>query len=314
MTTRILASTSARILSRPSSLLRTQSTRAMTVPTLLSVAELKKQLGGPIVLDGSWHMPAEKRDPIQEFKNEHLPGARYFDIESIKDKTSSFPHMMPTATQFAQQVGELGITNNDHIVVYDTAGFFSAPRVYWMFKAFGHDRVSVLNGGLKAWKAAGYPVESGDGKVQAKEYKVPKLDTDVIRYHDQILQLVRDENNKTTIIDARGSDRFSGQAPEPRAGLSSGHMPGAKNVSFKQLFDGKTGELYDNAQLASVFEKAGVDVSALKDEPVVLSCGSGVTASVLYFALERLGLKKLAVYDGSWTEYASLNQGPIVKD
>lgn len=143
---------------------------------------------------------------------------------------------------------------------------------------------------------------------------MPKLDTDVIRYHDQILQLVRDKDSKTTIIDARGADRFSGKAPEPRAGLSSGHMPGAKNVSFKQLFDDKTGEIHDNDQLASVFQKAGVDVSKLKDEPVVLSCGSGVTASVLYFALERLGLKKLAVYDGSWTEYASLNEGPIVKD
>ncbi|KAF9082311.1 hypothetical protein BGX29_003948 [Mortierella sp. GBA35] len=314
MTTRILASTSARILSRPSSFLRAQSTRAMAVPTLLSVSELKKQLGGPVVLDGSWHMPAEKRDPIQEFKNEHLPGARYFDIESIKDKTSSFPHMMPTATQFAQQVGELGITNSDHVVVYDTAGFFSAPRVYWMFKAFGHEKVSVLDGGLKAWKAAGYPVESGDAKVQAKEYKVPKLDADIIRYHDQILQLVRNKDSKTTIIDARSADRFNGKAPEPRAGLSSGHMPGAKNVSFKQLFDAKTGELHDNAQLTSVFEKAGVDVTKLKDEPVVLSCGSGVTASVLYFALERLGLQKLAVYDGSWTEYASLSEGPIVKD
>ncbi|KAG0346002.1 hypothetical protein BG004_002653 [Podila humilis] len=294
----------------------------MAVPTLLSCAELKNKLGSPVVLDGSWHMPAAKRDPFNEFrKNGHIPGARYFDIESIKDKSSDLPHMMPSATQFAEQVGQLGISNDDHVVVYDTVGFFSAPRVYWMFKAFGHNKVSVLDGGFKAWQNAGYPIEQGDDKIEPKEFKVPALDQNLIKDYKQILHIVKDpaSNNSTTIIDARPSARFTGAAPEPRAGLSSGHMPGAKNVPFMELFDQQTGELYNDAHLIEAFHRAGVNVEELKknenaSKEVVLSCGSGVSACVVYFALERLGLKHLAVFDGSWTEYASRPESVIVKD
>ncbi|KAF9183700.1 hypothetical protein BGZ51_003849 [Haplosporangium sp. Z 767] len=299
----------------------------MSVPTMLSVSELKSRLGGPVVLDGSWHMPATKRDPIAEFKEiGHIPGARYFDIESIKDKSSSLPHMMPSAEQFAAQVGELGISNDDHVVVYDTVGFFSAPRVYWMFKAFGHNKVSVLDGGFKAWKAAGYPIEHGEAKIEPKTFKTGGLDKNMIRYYDQILQIAKDQdgNQHITIIDARSSDRFSGAAPEPRVGLSSGHMPGAKNISFKELFDMESGKFHSNEQILKTFHDAGVDVEQLtaagssgqqgKDREVILSCGSGVSACVLYFALERLGVKNLAVYDGSWSEYASRPESIIVKD
>ncbi|KAF9208211.1 hypothetical protein BGZ59_010744 [Podila verticillata] len=293
----------------------------MAVPTLLTVAELKSKLGGPVVVDGSWHMPAAKRDPIKEFREDgHIPGARYFDIESIKDKSSTLPHMMPSAAQFAQQVGELGISNDDHVVVYDTAGFFSAPRVYWMFKAFGHNKVSVLDGGFKAWTSAGCPIEKGEAKIEPKVFNVPKLDEAMIRSYKQILHIVKDPSNtSTTIIDARPSARFTGAAPEPRAGLSSGHMPRAKNVPFMELFDQQTGELYSDAQLLAAFTRAGVNVDELKksesaSKEVVLSCGSGVSACVVYFALERLGLKHLAIFDGSWTEYASRPESIIVKD
>ncbi|KAF9570154.1 hypothetical protein EC968_002133 [Mortierella alpina] len=292
----------------------------MSVPTLLSVADLQSKLGGPVVVDGSWHMPAANRDPYKEFKeNGHIPGARYFDIESIKDKSSSLPHMMPSAEQFAEQVGELGISNDDHVVVYDTVGFFSAPRVYWMFKAFGHKKVSVLDGGFKAWTAAGCPIEKGEANIKAKNYELPKLDHNLIRYYDQVLQIVQDKDNKITVIDARPAARFTGASPEPRAGLSSGHMPGAKNVPFMELFDMQTGELYGNEHLLAAFTRAGVDIKQLQEtsgpgKEVILSCGSGVSASVLYFALERLGLKHLAVFDGSWTEYASRPESPIVKD
>ncbi|KAG0096876.1 hypothetical protein BGZ93_003825 [Podila epicladia] len=278
----------------------------MAVPTLLTVTELKSKLGGPVVVDGSWHMPAAKRDPIKEFRDEgHIPGARYFDIESIKDKTSSLPHMMPSAAQFAQQVGELGISNDDHVVVYDTA--------------FGHNKVSVLDGGFKAWKSAGYPIEKGDAKIEPRVFQVPNLDETKIRDYKQILHIVKDSNTSTTIIDARPSARFTGAAPEPRAGLSSGHMPGAKNVTFMELFDQQTGELYNDDQLLAAFTRAGVNVDELKksesaSKDVVLSCGSGVSACVVYFALERLGLKHLAVFDGSWTEYASRPESIIVKD
>ncbi|KAF9422656.1 hypothetical protein BGZ94_008510 [Podila epigama] len=292
----------------------------MAVPTLLSYAELKSKLGGPVVLDGSWHMPAAGRDPIKEFReNGHIPGARYFDIESIKDKTSSLPHMMPSAEQFAAQVGELGISNDDHVVVYDTVGFFSAPRVYWMFKAFGHNKVSVLDGGFKAWKNAGYPIETGDAKIEPKTFKVPKLDENLIREYKQILHIVKDPETTTTIIDARPNARFTGAAPEPRVGLSSGHMPRAKNVPFLELFDQQTGELYSDEQLLAAFTRAGVNVEELRKtqsakNDVVLSCGSGVSACVVYFALERLGLKHMAIFDGSWTEYASRPESIIVKD
>ncbi|KAG0266144.1 threonyl-tRNA synthetase [Mortierella polycephala] len=299
----------------------------MSVPTMLSVSELKSKLGDTVVLDGSWHMPAMKRDPIAEFKEiGHIPGARYFDIESIKDKSSSLPHMMPSAEQFAAQVGELGISNDDHVVVYDTIGFFSAPRVYWMFKAFGHNKVSVLDGGFKAWKAAGYPIEYGEANIEPKTFKTGNLNKSLIRNYDQILQIAKDQdgNQHITIVDARSNDRFSGAAPEPRKGLSSGHMPGAKNVSFKELFDSESGKLHSNEQIRKTFHDAGVDVNQLttsgssgqpgKDREVIMSCGSGVSACVLYFALERLGVKNLAVYDGSWSEYASRPESIIVKD
>ncbi|KAF8960001.1 hypothetical protein BGZ46_001648 [Entomortierella lignicola] len=292
----------------------------MTVPLLLSVSELKSQLGGPVVVDGSWHMPASGRDPNKEFKeNGHIPGARYFDIESIKDKSSNLPHMMPTASQFAEQVGELGISKDDHVVVYDTVGFNSAPRVYWMLKAFGHEKVSVLNGGFKAWTSAGYLVEKGEANITPKKYETATLNLDRIKFYDQVLKIVKENDSKITIIDARPSARFSGAAPEPRAGLSSGHMPGAKNVPFLELSDMQTGELYNDQQLLEAFTRAGVNVDQLKDtavkgKEVILSCGSGVTASALYFALEKLGVKHLAVFDGSWTEYASRSESPIVKD
>ncbi|KAF9434949.1 hypothetical protein BGZ76_007145 [Entomortierella beljakovae] len=292
----------------------------MSVPLLLSVKDLKSQLGGPVVVDGSWHMPAAGRDPYKEFKeNGHIPGARYFDIESIKDKSNPLPHMMPTADQFAQQVGELGISNNDHVVVYDTVGFNSAPRVYWMLKAFGHEKVSVLNGGFKAWTSAGFPVEKGEAEITPKKYDVPTLNLNRIKYYDQVLKIVKDENSKITIIDARPAARFTGAAPEPRQGLSSGHMPRARNVPFLELSDMQTGELYNDQQLRAAFTRAGVNIQQLIDttEPgkeVILSCGSGVTASALYFALEKLGVKNLAVFDGSWSEYASRPESPIVKD
>ncbi|ORZ26687.1 rhodanese family protein [Lobosporangium transversale] len=291
-----------------------------SVPLLLSVNELKNQLGGPVVVDGSWHMPAAGRDPYKEFKeNGHIPGARYFDIESIKDKTNQLPHMMPTATQFAEQVGELGITNDDHVVIYDTVGFSSAGRVYWMLKAFGHEKVSILNGGFKAWTAAGYPIEKGEANITPKNYAVPTLNKNRIKYYDQVLEIVKSNNDKITIIDARPAARFTGAAPEPRTGLSSGHMPGAKNVPFMELSDLETGELYNNEHLLAAFKRAGVNVQQLKDtavegKEIILTCGSGVTASALYFALEKLGVNHLAVFDGSWTEYASRPESIIVKD
>ncbi|KAF9971621.1 hypothetical protein BGZ73_005413 [Actinomortierella ambigua] len=292
-----------------------------SVPPLVSCQYLKDRLDKTIVLDGSSHMPNSGRDARKEFReNGHLPGARYFDVDTIKDPTNPLPHMMPSAEQFASQVGELGISNNDHVVVYDTVGFFSAPRVYWMFKAFGHKNVSVLDGGFKAWTAAGLPIVKGEqSKIEPKEYKVHPLNKDMIRDYQQILAIVNNENSPVTVIDARPSPRFTGRAPEPRVGLSSGHMPRSKNVPFVELFDMETGMLHTPEQLEAAYKRAGVDVETLKkhespEKNVVLSCGSGLTACVLYFSLEQLGLKNLAVYDGSWTEYASHPESPIIKD
>lgn len=249
------------------------------------------------VIDGSWYLPQQGRDAIAEFMAGRIPGAVYFDLDGHSDKSSDLPHMMPSAEVFAAAVSGLGISNADHIVVYDGLGFMSAPRIWWMFKAFGHEKVSVLNGGMPAWNRAGGPIEHQQTDVTTTSYQA-RLNEKYIASRDAILTFV--ENSDRQIVDARGADRFSGRAPEPREGLKSGHMPGAKNLPFQKLV-GESGLFRSGIELQQAFEGAGIDLSG----PIVTTCGSGVTAAILTLGLEELGHDDNKLYDGSWAEWGS---------
>ncbi|RKP08317.1 rhodanese domain-containing protein [Thamnocephalis sphaerospora] len=264
-----------------------------------------------VVLDSTWHLPTTGRNAAAEYLEAHIPGARRFDIDAVADQTTSLPHMLPTPDAFA--ASELGIGNADRVIVYDNSDVRSAYRAYWMFKVFGHDRVSVLNGGLGAWRHTGLLLESGaPAPVEPKTFTAQLPSEQVVNY-DQVqenIERAEDDAGRRQILDARGAPRFSGALPEMRPGLSSGHMPGAINVPYSQVFVPETGEMRSSAELRELFEKRGVRL----DHPIITSCGSGVTACVLYAALQHAGATApIAVYDGSWTEYASRPTSRIVK-
>jgi thiosulfate/3-mercaptopyruvate sulfurtransferase len=247
------------------------------------------------IVDGSWYLPAQHRDARGEYLAGHIPGAVFFDIDDIADKTSGLPHMLPDEGSFAAAAGALGISEADTIVVYDGAGLFSAPRVWWTFRAFGAGDVRILDGGLPAWRAAGYPLEAGEPRVAAAAFKArppAAAVADLAGVQDAL------RSGSATIVDARPAARFAGEAPEPRPGLRSGHMPGAKNLPFDRLVDA-AGRLRPPDDLRRLFEEAGVDLAT----PVATSCGSGVTAAVLALALATLGKTDVALYDGSWAEW-----------
>jgi len=259
------------------------------------------------VVDASWYLPSEQRYPLAEFENGHIPGAVFFDIDTICDRDSAFPHMLPNTPMFEAAIGELGISNDDEVVVYDGSGIFSAPRVWWMLRIFGHDKVRVLNGGLPAWIAAGGEMANlhQDGRLEyaAQNFRSsfrPHLVTDIAT----VWQSLKDSTIQ--VIDARAAPRFSGEQPEPRPGVRCGHMPGSINLPFKSLLDNK-GRMLSARSLKSRFETAGVDFS----KPLVTSCGSGVTACVLALGLYCLGHENVTVYDGSWSEWGSCEEYPV---
>ncbi|KAK9719965.1 hypothetical protein K7432_004449 [Basidiobolus ranarum] len=264
-----------------------------------------------IVLDGSWHMPQTKRNPKQEYLNSHIKGARFFDIDGISDTSSKLPHMLPSSEVFAQSVGELGISENDKVIVYDTNGIFSAPRVYWTFKVFGHERVAVLDGGLPKWLQEERPVEGGQAATKPKLYNA-KFQPQLVRSMDQIIQNIKkaDGPDGELVIDARPKGRFSGVDPEPRAGLPSGHIPHSLSIPFADVVHQDTKVMKSPQELVKLFKDNGVDVN----RNIVTSCGSGVSAAVIYLALEIAGAKKLALYDGAWTEYASHPENKILPE
>lgn len=266
---------------------------------LVSADWLLQNLGDSSVkvIDGSWYLPQQGRDAVAEYAAGHIPGAVFFDLDGHSDKSSDLPHMMPSAEVFAAAVSGFGISNSDHIIIYDGLGFMSAPRIWWMFKAFGHESVSVLDGGMPAWNRADGPVENQQTDVTPSNY-LAVLNEKYIATRDSILTFV--ENGNPQIIDARSAERFSGRAPEPREGLKSGHMPGAKNLPFQKLV-GSGGVFRSGTELQQVFEDSGIDLS----RPVVTTCGSGVTAAILTLGLEELGHDDNKLYDGSWAEWGS---------
>lgn len=266
--------------------------------TFVTAEWLKAELNKPdlIVVDGSWYLPAMKRDGRAEYHAAHIPGAVYFDIDEVKDINSNLPHMLPPPEVFALHMARLGISNGQRIVVYDGAGLFSAPRVWLSFKIFGVKDVFILEGGLPAWNARNFPVESGTTKRAAGDFK-PKFSADAVADMDRVDQALRD--GTAQVIDARPAGRFRGEEPEPRAGVASGHIPGSINVPASSVV--KDGKLAPADQIQKAFDDAGYD----PDAPVIASCGSGVSAAILWLALEAIGKKPEALYDGSWSEWGT---------
>lgn len=265
------------------------------------------------IVDASWHMPNAKREPDVDFKRERVTGARFFDLEAIADTSSQYPHMLPSAAAFAATCDALDISNETHVVLYDTTGMFSAPRVWWMFRAFGHPRVSVLNGGFPAWSAEGRPILRGDptdedlisapGKAAQNLPKTTKycakLNEELVRSAKQVEANISSQDS--VVIDARSPGRFTGELPEPREGIPSGHIPGSRNIPFADVLT-VDGRYREPAELQKVFEDAGVDT----EKPLVFTCGTGVTACVVALAAEQLKRPPaVSIYDGSWMEWGA---------
>ena len=269
---------------------------------IVSAGWLMQNLERVRMVDASWYMPADKRDAKAEFEAAHIPGAVFYDIDMLSDRNSSLPHMLPPPDQFARDAGALGIGDDDMVVVYDGAGIFSAPRVWWALKAMGHDKVAVLDGGLPAWKDAGGALQSGPAHPRPTTFHA-RPNTAILRDFDAVKAAL----GNTQVLDARSAPRFEGSEPEPRAGLKSGHMPGAANIPYRAVLTSDN-KLKDDASLRKLFAEKGIDLRA----PIITSCGSGVTATILMLALEKLGSRQVALYDGSWTEWGGREDTPIV--
>ena len=274
---------------------------------LKSTEWLADNLGKPniVVVDGSTYLPTHGRDARAEYLAAHIPGAVFFDINAVADHSTDLPHMMPGPTQFGAAVSALGISETDTIVVYDGLGLFSAARVWWTFRTFGAKNVFILDGGMPAWKAEGRPTEAGEVKREAREFKA-EMDTGAVAIVDDVQMALA--SGSAQVVDARSAGRFAGTEPEPRKGLRSGHMPGARNVPYTDIVE--NGRLASRDKIAAAFAKAGVDT----EKPVITSCGSGVTAVVLALGLDALGAKPARIYDGSWTEWGGRPDLPVVKD
>lgn len=273
---------------------------------LVSTEWLARHLDAPDVrtVDASWYLPDAGRDPKAEYAEAHIPGAVYFDIDEIADAASDLPHMLPSPEKFASRVRKLGLGDGNRIVVYDGAGLFSAARVWWMFRVFGHDDVAVLDGGLPKWVAEGRPVEALAPMPRERHFTA-RMNTLMVRDVEQVRANI--EGGREQVLDARSAERFAGRAPEPRKGLRGGHIPNSLNLPYGELLDPATGTMLPAEALAARIGAAGVDMS----KPVVTTCGSGVTAAILYLGLHLLGHAELALYDGSWTEWGGREDTPV---
>ena len=274
---------------------------------IVSTEWLADHLSDPdlVVIDASWHMPATKRNGAAEFAEGHIPGAGFFDLDAVSDHSSSLPHMLPSADDFAAAMSALGLSNTSRAVIYDAAGLFSAPRLWWMLRVFGFENAGILDGGLPAWKIEGRALEAGPAKARTGSFTAklnPALVADLTKVRDAL------NARSHLVLDARSADRFFGRAPEPRPGLACGHMPGAKNLPSTDLV--AQGRLKEPAALKQALEALGVTGQT----PVITSCGSGVSAAIITLAMVRVGLPMGALYDGSWTEWGGNPALPVATD
>ena len=276
------------------------------VPALVSTGWLAERLGMPglVVVDGSSYLPTSGRDAGAEYLAGHLPGAVFFDVDATSDPASPLPHMMPTADAFAARMRELGIGDEDHVVVYDGSGAnLSAPRVWWMLRAMGHDRVSVLDGGIGLWRREGRPIATGPVRRAPGSF-TPRPRPDRIRDLAAVRRAL--ENGGEQVVDMRSAGRFAGTDPEPRPGLRGGHMPGSRNLPYTELV-GPEGTMLPRERLRARLEAAGIAA----DRPVIASCGSGVSACALILALHLQGRDDVSLYDGAWAEWGGRTDTPV---
>ncbi|HEY4250629.1 MAG TPA: sulfurtransferase [Roseomonas sp.] len=275
------------------------------MPPLISAAELQAALGRVVIFDATYYLPNENKSGVEEFARAHIPGARYFNINEVADQDTDLPHMVPTAFRFAKLVGAMGVGNDSHVVFYDQTGTTRAPRGWWLFRLFGHEKVQVLDGGLPAWRAAGLATEAGTPAAATPVAFTPDFRAERLKGIGDMKRIVAE--GSAQVIDARARGRFEGTAPEPRAGLPNGHMPGAGNLPVTEIM-GADGRLLPPETLRGLYRDAGADGA----RPLVMSCGSGVTASALALGAVVAGLPEPAVYDGSWTEWALRPETPKV--
>ncbi len=262
---------------------------------LVSTEWLNDHLGDDhlCILDCSWHLPTAKRNALGEFEDAHISGAQFFDIDAISSTETPLPHMLPSPEKFGTEVGKLGATNNSKIICYDSVGLFSAARVWWMFKVFGHDNVVVLDGGLKKWLAEGRATVAGKAKPAAGNFTA-NFRANMVKSMTEVA------SEGSQIADARSPTRFRGEEPEPRAGVKPGHIPNASNVHYASLLN-SDGTLKPHVELTKIFATARIDL----EKPITTSCGSGVTAAIVTLALTALGAKHHSLYDGSWAEWGA---------
>ena len=256
------------------------------------------------LVDATFKLPGVLPLPKDDYLAAHIPGAVFFDVDAVSDHKNPLPHMFPSAEQFGRDVGALGIGNGDTVVLYDAGGWVAAPRAWWMFLSYGHDKVRILDGGLKKWRAEGRAVEGGEVTRKPATFKAA-YDAGRVRSINEMIANIASRAEQ--VIDARAGERFEGRVAEPRPGLRSGHIPNSRNLPYNLLFDAATGAMKPLDELRRAFAGAGVDM----DKPIVTSCGSGVSAAVLTLALYRLGVRGTALYDGSWSEWGQADGPPV---
>jgi thiosulfate/3-mercaptopyruvate sulfurtransferase len=278
----------------------------MTTPALVSTEWLAANMWQPnvVVADASWYLPQAGRKARAEYEAAHIPGALFFDIDAISDQKTDLPHMLPDTIAFASSMRKLGISDSDIVVFYDGAGIYSAPRALWMMRAMGHRNVAVLDGGFPKWRREARPVESIHSQPAARGHFTPRLQENMIRDFPAMQSNL--QSHAEQIVDARSPKRFRGEEPEPRAGVKPGHMPGAINLYYADVLTPE-GTMRHAAELKRLFVERGIDI----EQPIVTSCGSGVTAAILSLALDIAGAKETALYDGSWSQWGAREGAPV---